>query len=304
MVKALVVVNPTAGGGRSKSRLPLIKQTLAKIGIEAEYEQTIGPRDATRITRQAASGNNYDLIIAAGGDGTVNEVANGLIGSDIPLGCLPSGTGNDITSSFGIPMDTTAACLLLLRGKRRKMDVGCITHKRGKRFFLGVTGIGYDAEVTKAANELGKRFMTGTLPYMVAIFRVLRRFTPIEFEVAFGELKASFEAMLVSVGNGPMYGGHMKICPNAKLDDNLFDLTILGKVSRFHLMQLFTLVYSGKHIEHHSVGAKKIAEFTISSNRSTLVQADGEIIGHLPMKFETIPNALSVITGDTPYFAH
>lgn len=303
-MRALVIVNPVAGGGRSESRLPLIKKSLAKIGLESDYEQTTRPLDATAIARNAAVDGDYDIVVAAGGDGTVNEVANGLIGSEATLGCLPSGTGNDVTSSFGVPLNPIAACRLLVHGKRRKMDIGCITKKRRKRFFLGVTGIGFDAEVTKAANELGKRFMTGTLPYIAAIFRVLRKFTPIDFEVNYSRNKDVFEAMLVSVGNGPMYGGQMKICPNARLDDGLFDLTILGKVPRFHLMRLFTLVYSGKHIEHHSVGARRSSKFNISADQPTLVQADGELIGHLPMQFETIPSALSVITGDTPYFSH
>ncbi|MFX0113373.1 MAG: diacylglycerol/lipid kinase family protein [Candidatus Hodarchaeota archaeon] len=303
-MKALVVVNPVAGGGRSKSYLPLIKKTLAKIGIDTAYEQTAKSLDARDIAKRAAATANYDMIIAAGGDGTVNEVANGLIGSDIPLGCLPSGTGNDITSSFGVPMDTVAACLLLARGKRRKMDMGRIISKRRERFFLGVSGIGFDAEVTKVANETGKRYMTGTLPYLVSVFRVLRKFTPIGFKIDSKEFTAEFEGMMVPVGNGPMYGGHMKIVPSACLDDGMFDLLIAGKMPRFHLIRLLSQVYEGRHVEDRAVAVRKTSQFDISADRPTLVMADGEIIGHLPVRFETIPNALSVITGDTPYFSH
>ena len=297
-----MVVNPVAGGGRSQSRLPLIERTLSKIGLEADYKRTTRPLEATEIAKQAVLSAKYDAVIAGGGDGTVNEVANGLVGSDVLLGCLPSGTGNDITSSLGIPMDVAPACHLLIHGKRRKIDLGLITGKKRKRYFLGVSGIGYDAEVTKDANDMGKRFMTGTLPYVVSIFRVLQNFSPIMFTIEYGSIKVRFEAMMVSVGNGPMYGGKMLICKNALLDDGLFDVVLVGKLSRFHLIRLFPLLYSCKHLEHHSVEVRRIHQFDISTNRTTLVQADGELIGYLPMRFETIPRAISAITGNSEYF--
>ncbi len=302
-MQTLVIINPAAGSGRSESQIPLIKKTLLKMGFEAEYETTTAPNEGTNIALQAAKTGSYETIIAVGGDGTVNEVANGLVGSNVLLGAIPAGTGNDITSALGIPMETVAACHLLKKGKTRKVDMGLVTGRNRKRYFIGVSGIGFDAEVTKKANETSKRYMTGTLPYAISIFLVLSKYSPIQFKIKIGNYNAiPFEAMMVSVGNGPMYGGHMKICPEARLDDGLFDLVIVGNVPRFHFIRLFPHVYEGKHIRHHSVALKRFKSFELSGDRTTLVQVDGELLGYLPMKFKTIPAALNVITGASPYF--
>lgn len=222
-----------------------------------------------------AASDGYRYIVAVGGDGTVNEVANGILRSSSPtetsLGVVSTGTGSDFAHSAGIPRDYTRACSLLVSSRRRLIDVGVVEFKsKGltlQHFFLNVAGVGFDAAVVEATEKVPKYF-GGTIPYLGGLFRSL----------------FSYQNKLVILSVGDRVE-----------TKRILDVVVIGDVGKFELLKALPMVYKGTHINHPKVTAEQATRISIESSERVLVYADGELLGECPSSFRLMPAALSIV---------
>ncbi len=301
MPHAKVIVNPVAGAYSTRRKWPRISKLLKHVGLSFDYEYTEGAGHAIELARVAAS-DGYRYIVAVGGDGTVNEVANGILHStrptEISLGVVSTGTGSDFARSVGIPQDYTRACSSLCSSRRRLIDVGVVEFRRGgqalQRFFVNVAGAGFDATVVEATEKLPKYF-GGTIPYLAGLFRTLFGYRNKAVVLSMGNKVEAKRVLSVVVANGGYVGGGMHIAPKAELSDNLLDVLIIGDMGKFELLKALPMVYKGTHINHPKVRMEQVTHITIESSERLLVHADGELLGECPASFWLMPAALSIV---------
>ena len=299
-----VIVNPAAGGGSIRRQWPQIHDQLIDLGLSFEYEFTKSPGHATDIAkREADTGCTY--LIAVGGDGTINEVANGILSAANPkstvLGIVCAGTACSIARSLGITQDTTGACSILVGQGRISIDVGIVEcQNKGskiKRFFINEASVGFGAEVMDITKELPNRFGH----YLNVMMRTAAAYgNLITHRNKWVTLRTNGEvekipACYVVVANGQYFADGMKVAPHARLDDGLLDLMVIGDVSKAELLKIVPLAYSGGHIDHPKIRNKKASVITLESNEQLLVEADGEIFGECPATFSVMPSALTVV---------
>lgn len=288
-----VVANPTSGRGKGAKLIPKVDALLRSIGVEHVMHVCADPEDPERLAREAAE-RGAPIVAALGGDGQVGACANGVLGSDAALAVIPAGTGNDFARYLGLNRkDPLAAARLLASPTTRRLDVVRVRTADGERVFVNVGGTGFDSEVNGHAN--GVRFLKGTPKYIYSTFVTLARFRPGKFEVDVdGEFHA-IPGMMIAVGNAVSYGGGMKITPDAKADDGILDLCVIGEVSKPEFVRTFPKVFSGKHVRHPAVTVLRGKQITISAERAFDVYGDGERFGPLPATFTVVPAALSVV---------
>ena len=288
-----MLVNPTSGKGRGARLVDPIVDRLRAGGLEPEV--VIG-RDADeafdRVRERVAAG--VDGLVAVGGDGLVNLAVQVVAGTDVPLGVVPAGSGNDFARALGVSLDDpVAAADLVTGGQTRPVDLG----RANGRWFAGVLGSGFDSMVNERANRMS--WPRGRSRYNLAILAELRVFKPIPYVVDVDGEKWETEAMLVAVGNGPSYGGGMRVCPNARLDDGLLDVMVLGPISKPEFLRVFPTVYKGTHVEHRAVSVYQGREVRLTSPDVT-AYADGERVCVLPVHIEVVPEAVQVFADRSP----
>jgi len=309
-VKALLVANPTAGGGRAGRLLDEVVRRLAADGVETERHLTRSLEDARLAACEAAA--SFDAVVAVGGDGTVGACAAGLAdanpgGSGGPpgwspggsparaaLGVVPAGGGNDAARSLGLPAgDPLAAAGLLTRLRRRPADLATVAG----RAYLNVAGAGFDSEVNRVANQrLG---WAGNRPrYIGAVLGQLAVGGTAGFRLVLDGHAQSVSGWLVAVANGPSYGGGMRVAPQASLADGLLDVVVIADIGKLEFLRTFPKVFSGRHIEHPAVTVHRAARVELDADRTLAVFADGEPAGTLPATFEVRPAAITVLAAD------
>jgi diacylglycerol kinase (ATP) len=223
-----------------------------------------------------------------GGDGLVNIALQVVAGTDVPLGVVPAGTGNDIARALGLSLaDPVAAVDLVVRGATRAVDLG----RANGRWFAGVLGSGFDSMVNERANRMS--WPSGRSRYNLAILAELRTFRPVLYELVLDGETWTTEAMLVAVGNGPSYGGGMRVCPGARLDDGLLDITVLGPISKPEFLRVFPTVYKGTHVRHPAVTVRRARQVSLTSSGVT-AYADGERVSVLPVTCDAVPDGMHV----------
>jgi diacylglycerol kinase (ATP) len=296
-----VIVNPVAGARSTHRKWPLISRLLERIGLIFDFDYTEGVGHAMELARVAAS-NGYHRLVAVGGDGTVNEVANGILHSSnasaTALGVVSTGTGSDFARSVGLARDYTAACNNLTSTKRLTIDVGVVSYQRdGKtheRFFVNSAGAGFDAAVVKETERLPK-FFGGTIPYIAGMLRALVGYRNKPIRLKSGDEEEDHRVLTVCVANGKYMGGGMRIAPDAALDDRLLDVVVIGDFGKLELLREFPKVYKGTHVNLPKVSIRKTPEVVIESAKPMLVYADGELLGECPAAFRVVPEALSLV---------
>jgi diacylglycerol kinase (ATP) len=296
-----VIVNPVAGAYSTRRKWLIISKLLQRVGLSFDFEYTKGVGHAIELA-QAAASDGYQCLVAVGGDGTVNEVANGILHStgatSTALGVVSTGTGSDFVRSVGIPRDYATACSALTSPRRLSIDVGVVEYQsKGqtvRRFFVNAAGVGFDAAVVEKTERLPK-FFGGTVPYVAGLLRTLFSYKnkPIVLKVG-GEVE-SCRVLNVVVANGGYLGGGMHVAPQAELGDSLLDVVIIGDMGKFELLKEFPTVYKGTHIYHPKVRMRKATRVTIQSPEPMLVHADGELLGESPASFWVMPAALSIV---------
>jgi diacylglycerol kinase (ATP) len=295
-VRALVVHNPTAGGGRAGRLAPQVVERLRGDGVEVAQHPTRSLEDARLAACQAAP--EVDAVVAVGGDGTVGACAAGLadggLGTRAALGVVPAGAGNDAARSLGLPADDPlAAAGLLTRLRRRPADLATVAG----RAYLNVAGAGFDSEVNRVANQrLG--WARGRPRYVGAVLAQLVVGRTARFELVLDGRAQRLEGWLVAVANGPSYGGGMRVAPRASLADGLLDVVVIGAIGRLELLRTFPKVFSGAHVDHPAVAVHRAARVDLDADRALAVYADGEPAGTLPATFEVRPSAVTVLAAD------
>jgi diacylglycerol kinase (ATP) len=282
-----LLVNPTSGKGRGGRLLDPVADRLRRSGIDVDV--VVG-RDADeafdRLRNRVAAG--VDGVVAVGGDGLLNLALQVVAGTDVPLGIVPAGTGNDIARTLGLSLDDPVAAVdIAAAGRTRTVDLG----RANGRWFAGVLGSGFDSMVNERANRM--TWPSGRSRYNLAILAELRTFRPVPYTLELDGDSWQTEAMLVAVGNGSSYGGGMKVCPDARTDDGLLDVTVLGPISKVEFLRVFPTVYKGTHVRHPAVTVRRARRVSLTSPGVT-AYADGERVSVLPVHTEAVPDALRV----------
>jgi diacylglycerol kinase (ATP) len=301
ILRTKVIVNPVAGAYSTRRKWRLISKLLKRIGLSFDFEYTEGVGHAIELARAAAS-DGYRYLVVVGGDGTVNEVANGILHSThaakTALGVVSTGTGSDFARSAGIPRDYATACSALTSSRRLSIDVGVIEYQSEgqtlQRFFVNAAGAGFDAAVVKETERFPK-FFGGTIPYVAGLLRTLFSYKNKPVEVKVGSEVESGRVLSVVVANGGYLGGGMHIVPDAELGDSLLDVAIIGDMGKFELLKELPKVYKGTHVNHPKFKMKKATHITVESPEPMLVYADGELLGECPASFWLMPAALSIV---------
>lgn len=290
-MRVFFVVNPTAGHGRARQAWERLEPHLRQWG-EYGIAFTEHPRHGVELARAAAQAG-YDRVAAMGGDGTLNEVANGLVGTGAALAVIPSGTGNDFVRTLGIPRDPVRAAEIAFNAPDRPVDVGL--HQETGRHFINIAGIGFDAEVSREVN--GRRFLKlipGTLPSLLAVGLTLFRYHNPEMAIALDGVEFRRKVLLLAVGVARYYGGGMKVLPDAVLDDGAFTVAIGGDVSKGEILGLLPKLYSGRHVGHPKVEFHQAREVRVTSEVPVALHLDGDVVSTLPATFRLLPGALRV----------
>jgi diacylglycerol kinase (ATP) len=290
----LFIVNPVAGGGRGERIERVIRDLLGSPDRgRAEIVSTERPAHAVELADQGAR-SGYDPIIGVGGDGTLSEIANGLMRSaDRPaFGAVPIGTGNDFARSLALPTDvSTAVDAAFDRSGSTLIDVGTL----GERFFLNVAGLGFDADVARTANRMPPLLRHGTIPFIAAVLLEIARKTVHPVDIYLDGRLLRRRCLMVAVANGPFYGGGMMICPEASREDGLLDVCIVGDLSRVEVLRLLGKVFSGAHVGHPKVEIHRAHVVGVDGAATTRVELDGDVVGSVPAEFRVVPAALRVV---------
>jgi diacylglycerol kinase (ATP) len=298
---AKVIVNPAAGASTTHRKWPRINRLLKHIGLSFDHQYTEGSGHAIELARTAAA-DGYRYVVAVGGDGTINEVANGMLlstdASSMSLGVISTGTGSDFARSTGIPRHYINACSSLTSLHRTLIDVGIIEYRsKGqslKRFFVNAAGIGFDAAAVEATERMPKYF-GGTIPYLTGLLRTLIGYRNKSVTLRIGDEVKSTRILSVVVANGSYLGGGMHVAPDSRLNDNLLDVVVIGDIGKFDLLKSLPMVYKGTHGKHPKVSMEKASSISVESSERILVHADGELLGECPASFRIMPAALSIV---------
>ncbi|MFD3918273.1 diacylglycerol kinase [Streptomyces sp. NPDC058595] len=287
-------VNPTAGRGRGARAAQPAARALRDAGYSVRTVLGGDAGDALRRAREAVAAGTGALI-AVGGDGLVSLALQAVAGTDTPLGVVAVGTGNDFGRALGLPVrDPAAAGRIAADALKndgiREVDLGRVAG----RWFGTVLASGFDSRVNDRGNRM--RWPSGRAKYDLAMIAELAAFRPAPYRMTLDDgTEREIEATLVAVGNGPSYGGGMRICADAAMDDGLFDVTVVGDCSRATLLKVFPRVYRGTHLSHPEVTVHRTSKITLAAPCLT-GYADGEPLGPLPLTAECVPGAVRVLT--------
>ncbi|WP_308314928.1 diacylglycerol/lipid kinase family protein [Bacillus sp. V33-4] len=291
------IVNKASGNGKALKVWYQIEKMLKEKNVFYCVHFTQKPKHATALVRELIHNEKVSVMVAVGGDGTIHEVVNGLVGTNIPLGIIPAGSGNDFSRGLGIPLKHDRALERILSGKPQIIDIG----KVNSTLFCTVAGIGFDGEVARLANESKyKKFFNvirmGRISYIISALNVLLRYKPMDMSLIIdNKLHNIPKAWLIAVANLPFYAGGLVICPEAESNDGFFDVCIVQEMSKWELLCIFPLVFKGKHTSSPSIKIIKGKQLEIYSSSALLVHGDGEVIGQTPARITIKPCALYVL---------
>jgi len=291
--RALVIINPSASRGRGARAWARVRDLVTSHGLSFTEVFSERPRHAWEIAGDAAT-QGYSTVVAAGGDGTVNEVINGLM--QIPqemrpaLAVIPGGTGNDFARGIGTPKRAPLAVQALLNGVRKRVDVGQVNG----RYFAGISGVGFDAEAARQANAW-PRWIGGTALYVAAILKMLVTYSPVEARITIDGRPQTLRMFLLAAANTKWYGGGMLMAPHAEIDDGRLGIVYARDLGKLETLMLLPKVYTGKHLQHPKVSHTTATEVVVESDVPLSIHADGETVGRVPARFRSVPGALEVL---------
>ena len=300
--RSLFIVNPVAAGGKTGSVWPAIEEQLRSLDLTFDYRFTEAPNHATTLAREAVE-QGFETVVAVGGDGTVNEVVNGLMApganrAGATLGVIITGRGSDLARTIGIPSDYTEACARLAGERTMTVDLGLVTFyqegQQRQRYFVNVGGGGFDAEVAYRANR-APTFMGGTIPYLTSLVTTLLAYRNKAVVLTLDDKEPiSMVVNSVVVANCQYFGGGMKVAPEADPNDGLFDVIVIGDIDKIEFLMTVPKVYDGTHITHPQVDTYRAKRVEVRSEQDLLLQVEGEVCGHTPLTFEIVPSALQI----------
>jgi len=289
----LVILNPVAGGGRAGRLAGWVRERLAS-RADARLEITRRPGHAEELA--AGADGRHDRVIAVGGDGTIQEVVNGLVNGApaASIGIVPVGSGNDLARSLGLPRDPAAAWTVALGSAERAVDLALATDGHGRiRWFGSAGGIGFDAQVA-AAMATRSGWQRGQAGYLLTTLAELRRFANRRMRLTIDGATREAQVLFVAIANGEYYGGGMRIAPGASVDDGMLDVCIVGDVSRLTALRQLANLYRGTHVNHPQVEMARGRTIEVDGDPGTLTHLDGEPFGSLPLAVRLRPAAIAV----------
>jgi len=287
----LFIVNPKAGKGRTLDIIPKIRDIFDGHYENCTIEITKYPGHATIIANEYTSKGNY-RVYAVGGDGTLNEVLNGMAGSSSFLGVIPYGSGNDFIKNIYVKKIGDDIINDTINGNVQVMDLGKVQN----RFFLNISSVGIDAEVVNNAIKLKKNpYISGALAYLFSVIITILKFKSKEIEINIDDKRIKINSTLLSVANGKYYGGGMKVAPKANLKDGYFDICLVSKLSKIKMLALFPKLINGTHDEIKEVSFYRGKIVNIVADEEMSLNIDGELIKSKRIDFSIIEQGINFI---------
>ncbi len=282
-----LLTNPTSGKGKGAKAHDAVVQKLRGAGLTVRDLSGRDADEALDLARGVVA-DGVDALVVIGGDGMVHLGVQAVAGTEVPLGVIPAGTGNDVARYFDISRkDPLAAAETVIRGATRRVDLA----RAGTKYFTTVLCAGFDALVNERANKM--TWPKGQMRYNLATLSELRVFRPLQYTLDLDGRQLSFEAMMVSVGNGPSFGGGLRITEGALLDDGMLDIVVIKPMGRGSLVRTYPKLFKGTHTTHPQYEHHLARKVTVASPGIT-TYADGERFGPLPLTVECAPGALTV----------
>lgn len=302
----LVIVNPNAGKGRGAKDWDKISVILKKENLSFAVKFTERKGHAIILTLEAISAG-FRKIITVGGDGTLNEVVNGVFSNDvcpskeISLALIPVGTGNDWGRMFGIPLNYEIAVKIIRDNKMMVHDVGLVSYYDGtekkKRYFINIAGLGFESVVVWKTNLQKEKGRGGKLIYFYNLLTSLLSYNNTKAEIIIDGEIIHADVFSVNIGNGRYCGGGMRQTPDALPNDGLLDVTIINGMGKFEIIRNLKILYDGTILNHPKIDGYKCKSIKVSSDSIIYTEADGESLGHTPAEFSIIPASINIIYG-------
>ncbi len=271
MDNILFIINPIAGGGKAENLIPLIQNSMDKHKRNYDIILTTKPKEAIDIAKDNV--DNYEIIVAVGGDGTINEVAKGIIiGGKGALGIVPGGTGNDVVKSLGISANPEESLETIAKGFKKEIDIGKVINDS----FLNIASVGFDAEVIVNHDKF-KGKVKGKLVYILSVIYTLFSYKNKKLEIDIDGEKLEEEILLLAVGNGRYYGGGMQILPSANVNDGYLHICIISGIGKIMTLFLFPTIFKGHHINYKKyVKIYKAKNIKVRSKEEIFINIDGD----------------------------
>ncbi|MFZ1879015.1 MAG: diacylglycerol kinase family protein [Gaiellaceae bacterium] len=295
MSDTVFLVNPASGNGATGKRWPELAHRANMLGLTGETFFSERPGHLIELARDAVDGG-ATLVIAVGGDGTLNEVVNGIAGRDIELATIPLGTGMDFGRTYGIPKKFDAAVRVALDGATRTIDAGRVRYRTwdgedAERWFANVGSVGMSGAVAQRANGMSKA-LGGKATFFYALTRVFLEWENTEVTVKLDDGERRGRMHDVVVANGVWHGGGMKLAPDASPDDGLFDVVLIGDVGKLDFLTTAPKIYKGRHVMHAKVDVVRSKRVEVDAAERLPIELEGEQVGTTPAVFEVVPGAL------------
>jgi YegS/Rv2252/BmrU family lipid kinase len=287
--RTLAIVNPAAGNGTGARIAAALVDDLAASGMSIDVVGTPGPGEAARLASHAVE-DGYERVIAVGGDGTANEVANGLVGTDVVLALYPIGSGNDFARALGYPRKRKKVAAFLAQARPRRIDVGEVNG----RVFLNAAGVGIDGHVAERVIA-SARVVGPTLGYFVGALVSIATYRPQPMRVTRNGESRKGNHLVVIAANGTHFGSGMHVAPNAKLDDGLLDIVIGGDLGRWQSLVALGKLYRGTHVDGRTIVGYRAASLDVELDEPLPMQMDGEASRAQSLRIRMRPHALTVL---------
>lgn len=292
--RTLVLVNPTSGGGAALRMQPVIENYLRRQGIAADFFHTASAADMTRRAATAAA-KGYSCVVAFGGDGAFHYVLSGAFGTSVSIACIPAGSGNDIATGLGIPLDPIDAAHLLAHGSPRSVDVLRARFSgHTSRIFIGAGGMGLDAEANQLATGKFRR-VPGLLKYVTAALAALTTSQPLYVVAEIDDASWKGPLLLAAVANSPTYGAGFRIAPAARMNDGWMDLTLVEDLPWTQIFEALLILLRNGDLRWPQIHRFRARRVRLSADRRSPFHGDGEILGEAPVEIEVLPGAVRVI---------
>lgn len=289
MERLYFIVNPIAGAGRSAKSFARVQALLEQQGQDFGFAVTEYPGHAVELTKAALTAGER-RIVAVGGDGTVNEVASALWGSEAVMGILPFGTGNDLGRTLGLPTQPEEALKVALMGRVLPMDAGLAN----ERFFLNVAGLGFDVDVLIRTEKFKKR-LNGMLPYLLGVIQAIFNLRVFHLRMRTGKSVQEMDGSVLVIGNGQYFGGGMMPTPKADLFDGKFDICVVKDMPKRRYIPVLAHVVKGTHLDLPEVLYFQAEEITVEAPLGQPLELDGELCGSTPVTFRLLPGAIPML---------
>jgi YegS/Rv2252/BmrU family lipid kinase len=302
----LIIVNPNAGNGKGKKDWDTISALLKKEDLRNIVMFTEKKGQAITFTLEGIAAG-FRKIITVGGDGTLNEVVNGVFTNtacptnDISLALIPVGTGNDWGRMFGIPLDYEKAIKIIRDNKLMAHDIGLVSFFDGtvkkNRYFINIAGLGFESVVVKRTNIQKDKGRSGKAIYLYNLLMSLLSYKNTKAEIIIDGVKINADVFSINVGNGRYCGGGMRQTPNALPDDGVLDVTIINGMGKFEIIRNLKILYDGTILNHPKIDGYKCINIKVNSESVIYTEADGESLGHTPLEFSIIPASINIVYG-------